>query len=336
MMDTMRERLLTNPEHVLSFVEGVLSDEAATLTVKKPEPEIKENKPLIEMIETEPTAPTGPLIEEMDVDEELPELTEEGVQKMGMVDTAISLLLASLEANEKLDHASAAILHPISDHLEQLSRSHSSAVRGLAREASLVLLLRRSASLTSEEGKVSPVVATYRRALKLVADEILPVRAHGLVLLRDLVLSKDYESALTPSILDVYMKSILDKDSYIYLNAVKGLAAMADALSQDIFRTLVREYRVTNADLAGDALDRTLRIGEALGMVIRRAGKMFSTHGELGSLSKAQAQPTLSFRASWPCSPTRPSPPFSAPRHCRCCPRALRWTISPSSPGRTN
>lgn len=109
-------------------------------------------------------------------------------------------------------------------------------------------------------------------------DPILPVRAHGLVLLRDLVLSKEYEPALTPGIMEVYMGSIQDKDSYIYLNAVKGLAAMADALGKDIFRTLVRMYRTGNVEL--DNLDKRLRIGEALGMVIRSAGKAFVANGE--------------------------------------------------------
>lgn len=79
--------------------------------------------------------------------------------------------------------------------------------------------------------------------------------------------------------MDVYLQSILDKDSYIYLNAVKGLAAMADALGKEIFRTLVREYSDTK-DFSGDRLDRALRIGEALGTIIQRAGKAFSANGE--------------------------------------------------------
>lgn len=81
MMDTMRDKLLTNPEHVLSFVEGVLSDEVSMMKERK-----QQGK--------------GPLIQEIEQDkqdEELPELTVEGVEKMGMVETAISLLLASLE-----------------------------------------------------------------------------------------------------------------------------------------------------------------------------------------------------------------------------------------------
>lgn len=260
MMEVLGDKVLSDPEHVLGFVEGVLNDEVQGLA------ERKQNRPLVQEVGN-------------DEDEEpLPELTEEGVEKMGLVETAISLLLATLEANEKLTHATAAILHPISAHLEALSSSPSSNVRQLAREATLVLLVRRSASLSSSDGQVSEAVATYRRALTLISDPILPVRAHGLVLLRDLVLSKDYDPALTPSVMEVYMQSIQDKDSYIYLNAVKGLAAMADALGKDIFRTLVRVYR-GDGEMEGDKLDKSLRVGEVLGMVIRRAGKAFAANG---------------------------------------------------------
>lgn len=254
MMEVLGDKVLANPEHVLSFVEGVLNDEVQELAARKA------NKPLVEEFGG-------------DSDEEpLPELTAEGVGQMGLVETAISLLLATLEANDKLNHATAAILHPISAHLEALSSAPSSHVRQLAREATLVLLVRRSASLSSE-GQVSEAVSTYRRALTLISDPILPVRAHGLVLLRDLVFRSDYDHALTPSIMDVYMQAIQDKDSYIYLNAVKGLAAMADALGKDVFRSLVRVY----AD--SGQLDRSLRVGEVLGMVIRRAGKAFAANG---------------------------------------------------------
>jgi hypothetical protein len=103
MMDAIREKLLTNPEHVLTFVEGVLSDEAQTLSGnEKKTVDVKEGKkPLMEIVEAD-SKPKGPLIEEMDEDEELPELTEAGVEKLGMVETAISLLLASLEGTSFL------------------------------------------------------------------------------------------------------------------------------------------------------------------------------------------------------------------------------------------
>jgi len=101
MMDTLGDKLLSNPEHVLSFVEGVLNDAVQALPGKQKSIEVKEEpkekRPLIQIVDDEEPKAKGPLIEEMDQDEPLPELTEQGVEKMGMVETAISLLIASLE-----------------------------------------------------------------------------------------------------------------------------------------------------------------------------------------------------------------------------------------------
>ncbi|BEJ07469.1 hypothetical protein CcaverHIS641_0407380 [Cutaneotrichosporon cavernicola] len=248
MMETLGDKVLADPQHVLAFVEGVLNDEATSLP---------ETKPLIQEVGDE--------------DVEIPDLTEEGVEQLGLLETAISLLLATLE-NENITFATSPILHPISAHLSALESASSAHVRQLAREATLVLLVRRSASL-SAGGQVSESVATYRRALTLIADPILPVRAHGLVLLRELVFRPDYDTALTPAILDVYMQALQDADSYIYLNAAKGLAAMADALGKEILRALIRVY---GGGMEG--MDKRLRIGEALEMVIKRAGKAFAAN----------------------------------------------------------
>jgi hypothetical protein len=181
-------------------------------------------------------------------------------------------------ANDSINQSTSPILFPINAHLEALSNdSPSSSVRRLSREATLVLLVRRAANLST--GTTVPAgITTYRRALTLISDPLLPVRAHGLILLRDLVLSSDYDPALTPSILDVYMQSIQEVDSYIYLNAAKGLAAMVDALGKDVFRTLVRAY--SEPVEGGEKLDKVLRVGEALSTVVQRAGKAFSAYGE--------------------------------------------------------
>ncbi|GMK57294.1 hypothetical protein CspeluHIS016_0401280 [Cutaneotrichosporon spelunceum] len=251
MMETLGDKVLADPQHVLAFVEGVLNDEVASLP---------ETKPLIQEVGDE--------------DVEFPDLTEEGVEQLGLLETAISLLLATLE-NESITFATSPILHPIFSHLSALESARTAHVRQLATEATLVLLVRRSASISSG-GQVSEVMATYRRALALIADPILPVRAHGLVLLRELVFRPDYDAALTPAILDVYMQALQDADSYIYLNAAKGLAAMADALGKEILRALTRVYVDTT-----EGMDKRLRVGEALEMVIKRAGKAFAANVDI-------------------------------------------------------
>lgn len=298
MIETLgSDKIMTDTGNVLAFVEAVLGDEAKAV---KPAGGAG--------AEAEEKKPKGPLIQEIDDgdgdakmdggdgdDEELPELTEEGVAQLGLVETSISLLIAALEKDEKLNHATSRILHPINDHLEVLSESSpSSSVRRLAREALLLLLLRRSQALSvgdSSDSKISRDVsdsksetsstrATYQRALTLLSDPIVPVRAHGLQLLADLTKSPDYDPALTPGIMDAFMGAIQDTDSYIYLHAVTGLVEMCNNLGAPIFRSLVNAYRPPG-EISGDRLDKALRVGEALGMVIERSGKAFAANGEL-------------------------------------------------------
>ena len=85
---------------------------------------------------------------------------------------------------------------------------------------------------------------TYQKALKLLQDPLLPVRAHGLLLLRQLVSARRTSSdgsaepaldrALIPGILSIFMQSIQDEDSYMFLNAVQGLSAMVDGYGKDV------------------------------------------------------------------------------------------------------
>jgi hypothetical protein len=128
-----------------------------------------------------------------------------------------------------------------------------------------------------------PAILTYRRALSLISDPLPPVHAHGLSLLRDLVISSDFDLALAPSIMDVFLKAIQDSESYIYLNAAKGLAGMVDVLGKEVLTGLVREYRA-GAELASKdgegGIDKVLRIGEALNMVICRSARGLSVYGE--------------------------------------------------------
>lgn len=136
---------------------------------------------------------------------------------------------------------------------------------------------------------------TYQKALKLLQDPILPVRAHGLLLLRQLVssprsrnaeeASSTVDPALVPAILSIFLQAIQDEDSYIFLNAVKGLAAMADIFGKEVLRGLIADF--TNKTIGPHAvtmtqpdLDTKTRIGEALQQVIRRCGSALGLYGK--------------------------------------------------------
>ena len=146
---------------------------------------------------------------------------------------------------------------------------------------------------------------TYEEALQLLQDPLLPVRAHGLSLLRQLITrdsdgrsaAADAEAeaeaenaldpALKPAILDIFLQAAQEEDSYIFLNAVQGLAAMAERSGRDVFLGLLRIY-TDNADntrdLSRSELDLRLRVGEAISEVLRRTGPSLNDYGKWDTL----------------------------------------------------
>jgi hypothetical protein len=147
----------------------------------------------------------------------------------------------------------------------------------------------------SNKGGEDDVQEIYQRALKLLQDPILPVRAHGLLLLRQLVAphsnqeskkSQTVDPALVPAILSIFLQSIQDDDSYIFLNAVQGLAGMVDTFGKDVLKGLVKEYvrgleGLGGTNLTQQDVDTRIRIGEALSLVIRRCGNTLGAYGKL-------------------------------------------------------
>ncbi len=197
-------------------------------------------------------------------------------------------------ANPTLSSQSAPALEEILEHAERLAKAPSESVRVLAREARMVLTVHLASGSTASVGPAREpeedrIRSTYQRALKLLQDALLPVRAHGLLLLRELVTVRagttphEAVRALEPAIHDVFMQAVQDDDSYIFLNAVQGLAALADSFGADVLRTLVRVYAdglqgVGASALTQQDIDMRLRIGEALGQVIRRCGDTLPRH----------------------------------------------------------
>lgn len=265
-------------------------------------------------------------LEEGDSDDEEPALGTSADDEM--VATSLSLLLSILEgmlspsrncvgadsfpsAHPDLSARMAPILNDIFSLLEPLSKDASDAIRPLAREARMVMTARlasTSAPSSSRKSKRSKgdeetPQETYQKALKLLQDPLLPVRAHGLLLLRNLVSARRasergavrleesaLDRALVPGILSIFLQSVQDDDSYMYLNAVQGLSAMVDGFGKDVLRGLVRTY-CEGADEVGKArvmtqqeVDTRTRVGEALGQVVRRCGDTLPAYGECSIL----------------------------------------------------
>ena len=93
------------------------------------------------------------------------------------------------------------MLNDIFSLLEPLSTAPGEDLRSLAREARMVMTARLASafdvagkkSSTSSSGASETSQETYQKALKLLQDPLLPVRAHGLMLLRQLVSARGFD-----------------------------------------------------------------------------------------------------------------------------------------------
>lgn len=174
----------------------------------------------------------------------------------------------------------------IFDYLEPLANSRDKSLRALIHEARLVLISRRSMLQVAPSATDArrPALETYQEALRLIQDPILPVRAHGLHMLRQLVVPPkppkgappveplELNPALVPGILDVFLQSVQEEDSFVFLNAVQGLSAMVSRLGREILQSLVRVYAdgvEPSRPMERAELDKRIRVGEALVQVVR-------------------------------------------------------------------
>ena len=218
-----------------------------------------------------------------------------------------TVFILETPANSELSARTNPALNDIFLLLEPLTKHPSESLRPLAREARMVLTARLASTSSPSESSSSNnsgidddenPKAIYQKALTLLQDPLLPVRAHGLLLLRQLVSSKSpspkdptrltpaLDLALVPGVLSIFLQSIQDEDSYVFLNAVQGLAAMVEGFGKEVLRGLIADY-VKGLDGVGvGALDQgevdvRIRIGEALGQVVRRCGETLPLYGTL-------------------------------------------------------
>lgn len=292
--------ILSKPEHVFSFIKHALQSDSALQS-----PELKTGPKRL-------SARQGVTMDDLrivpkeeqdsdldmdgDSDDETPD-QEVARPNNEMTITALNLLLSVLEANPNLSAQSAPVLDEIIEDVERLAKAPSESVRTLAREARMVLTVRLASASTAPSGPAREpeedrIRSTYQRALKLLQDALLPVRAHGLLLLRELVTTRagtaphEVVRALEPAIHDIFLQAVQDDDSYIFLNAVQGLAALADSFGSEALGGLVGIYAgglqgVGAGALTQQDVDMRLRVGEALGQVIRRCGETLPRYADI-------------------------------------------------------
>ncbi|KAA8902082.1 hypothetical protein FN846DRAFT_780737 [Sphaerosporella brunnea] len=289
MLQTHGERLAKQPTEILQIIKEILDEYVAYLDEqKRPKARTPAAAPSLSSL--------GSIVQE------LPESTgDEGegteedrrAETVAMALTLLSVLVSSPETKlSETDERLVTTLHPSLQYLSN-AKDIDPNLTSLAVNISSLLLIHAP---TLQAGSAQPPLAeqqreTYATALSYLRDPLVPVRAHGLHLLRQLILAHSpiVDVTNTARLLITMLK---DGDSFVYLNVVKCLAALTDRHSKTVTKMLVSAY-LNESDVLNLkeklGLDERLRIGEALLGTVQRLGQAL-----VGEVAEVVAQGMLS------------------------------------------
>jgi len=117
----------------------------------------------------------------------------------------------------------------------------------------------------------------FESAIQDLEDPLLPVRAHGLLTLRKLVLAKD-PTTLSDfgRVLSLFSRQLLSSESSVYLGAIHGLCALGDVSPNETIPILVRDFHSSKI-----MVQVRLKVGEALVNIAQRCGQMLPVHAPI-------------------------------------------------------
>lgn len=151
----------------------------------------------------------------------------------------------------------------------------SSKVKSQAKLCNQKLALISCDPSVSEPLETNSSQRKFLTAIQLMEDPSPPVQAHGMHLLRLLIDSKDKAVDFRLA-LRLFLSKLKDKDSFIYLSAIKGLEALASQYRFEVVNPLLDTYKDPKKDL-----DLRLRVGEVILKFIETYGPVLQTEQAL-------------------------------------------------------
>lgn len=266
-----KESLAKTPFEMLEIVNNILSLHDKKTKVK------------------EEAGPISLVVEDKDSDDEDSD-DEEGFDNDDILQQSfpvvLELLSAILSESAELDESCRNLLKEIAKQLEYLNNDDSNITQSV-KNGSKSLYERIKLIL---EGDTPPVstkdlhAKTLARAITNLNDPLVPIRAHGLYLLRQLVELKSEVISLDFAV-NLHLIQLKDPEPFIYLNVIKGLQSLIEWNDTEVLEVLTSLYINKNKNTD---LDERLKIGEVLLRYIESSNELFS-----GNSARIVAESTL-------------------------------------------
>ncbi|KAL7665543.1 RNA polymerase II assembly factor Rtp1 C-terminal domain-containing protein [[Candida] zeylanoides] len=197
----------------------------------------------------------------------------------------ISAILSESDPSELNDEC-LVMLEKVKSRLQEVSRYPS-----LVSPGAQSLSERISHLLEGDRG--APKSAHHRQAetLKLAItslnDPLVPIRAHGLHLLRQLIENKDTDVISLDFVIELHLNQLKDPEPFIYLNVIKGLQQLIHWNEREVVPTYTKIYSAPDSTFS---LDEKLRIGEVLLRYIQDSNELFT-----GDMAEVVVQGAISL-----------------------------------------
>jgi len=130
----------------------------------------------------------------------------------------------------------------------------------------------------------------YERALEDAGNPMPPIKGHGLLQLRRLIEKGDVETLRNErNLVQIFEKELINEDSYVYLMAIQGLAAVGLKFHKLVIPILVQEYDFINPEsdsngcrrgkmyrsmTVDERIECRMKIGEVLVKIIQKLGEI--------------------------------------------------------------
>ncbi|XP_047545076.1 transport and Golgi organization protein 6 homolog [Vanessa atalanta] len=148
------------------------------------------------------------------------------------------------------------------------------------------ILCNESISLIIADGPKSKG-SEYEKALSNIYDDLLPVRAHGVMEMTKLIEKADPETISRRHYLFcLFQEQLKDTDSYVYLSAVNGIASLAMHCTSEALTVLCKEFleisdeqkNIVTTESQNRTAELRMKIGDIIVKVTRKLGEMAVVH----------------------------------------------------------
>ncbi|KYQ90522.1 hypothetical protein DLAC_09147 [Tieghemostelium lacteum] len=195
-----------------------------------------------------------------------------------MIILTLSILSSLLLGDVKVKKSEEILIFDLLPLIEQMSLHPDTLISSMSEQIKTIITVKKptwlediqcdNSSNSTGNDSIGDDEDKLKEILKNLSDPLLPIRSHGLIELRSLVLTKSkvIERNLM-NVLDVFKSQLADEDSFVYGCSVNGLSALGDIYPDLIIPLLIESFQTQTFSET-----KRMKIAESLMLVSQRCG----------------------------------------------------------------